>query len=91
MAAPFDEAEVPALDDAWERLRPGQPHAHTSGVHDRAQWPESFACDFVFATRDLRDRLRSIEVDAATRASDHQPVLVELGLSAGRVVCRRWR
>ena len=53
-AAPFDDADVPPLDDAWERLRPGQPHAHTSGVHDREQWPESFACDFVFATRDLQ-------------------------------------
>jgi len=78
IAASFDDADVPPLDDAWERLRPGQPHAHTSGVHDREQWPESFACDFVFATRDLRERLRSIAVDPVTDASDHQPILLEL-------------
>ena len=79
IAAPFDDADVPPLDDAWERLRPGQPHTHTSGLHDREQWPESFACDFVFATRDLQHRLRAIEVDMATQASDHQPILLELG------------
>jgi endonuclease/exonuclease/phosphatase family metal-dependent hydrolase len=42
------------------------------------QWPEPFACDFVFATRDLRERVRSIAVDAATQASDHQPIVVEI-------------
>ena len=76
--APFDDPAVPPLDDVWSTLRPGVPHAPTSGVHDHEQWPEAFACDFVFATRDLRDRLRSITVDAATAASDHQPIVVEL-------------
>ena len=40
--APFDDPAVPPLDDIWCALRPGVPHAHTSGVHDRAQWPEPF-------------------------------------------------
>ena len=26
----------------------------TLGVHDRDQWPEPFACDFIFVTSDLR-------------------------------------
>ena len=82
IAAPFDDPDVPPLDDVWQQLRPGEPHAHTSGVHDRAQWPESFACDFVFATRDLRERLRSIAVDAVTDASDHQPIVVDIGEGA---------
>ena len=77
--APFDDPAVPVLDDVWCALHRSVPHAPTSGVHDREQWPEAFACDFVFATRDLRDRLRSISVDAATQASDHQPIVVELG------------
>ena len=76
--APFDDPAVPPLDDVWCALRPGSPHAPTSGVHDRVQWPEPFACDFVFATRDLRERVRSIAVDAATQASDHQPIVVEI-------------
>ena len=77
MVAPLDE-RAPAFEDAWTVLRPADAHAPTVGVHDREQWPEAFACDFVFATRDLRPRLRSIAVDAGTSASDHQPVLLEL-------------
>ena len=79
MTAPFDDPRLPAFDDAWQHLNPGREQPPTIGVHDRGQWPDAFACDFVFATRDLRPRLRAVAVDAATAASDHQPVLVELG------------
>ena len=78
LTAAFDDARVPALDDAWQRLHPGTPHPPTAGVHDRVQWPEPFACDFVCASADLRPRLRAIAVDLGTAASDHQPVMVEL-------------
>ena len=78
MLAPFDERAA-AFVDAWTVLHPGMAHAPTVGVHDREQWPEPFACDFIFASRDLRPRLQAIAVDAATRASDHQPLLLELG------------
>ena len=78
MTAPFDE-RVFALDDVWAVLHPGVAHAPTIGVHDHEQWPEAFTCDFIFASRDLRPRLQAIAVDAGSRASDHQPVLLELG------------
>lgn len=77
MLEPF-APDLPDFDDAWEQLHPGQPHQHTNGVHDRVQWPASFACDFIFTTQDLRPRLRAIRVDGRTQASDHQPVLLEL-------------
>jgi len=77
MNAPFD-SRTPPLEDAWTVLHPDAPHAPTVGVHDRAQWPEAFACDFVFASRDLRSRLKAVSVDAGTAASDHQPVCIEL-------------
>lgn len=77
MVAPFDERDLPFVD-AWAALHPDVAHAPTVGVHDREQWPEAFACDFVFATRDLVPRLRSIAVDSGSAASDHQPVCVEL-------------
>jgi endonuclease/exonuclease/phosphatase family metal-dependent hydrolase len=32
----------------------------------------------VFVTADLAPRVRMVEVDSATQASDHQPVLLEL-------------
>jgi endonuclease/exonuclease/phosphatase family metal-dependent hydrolase len=65
--------------DAWEIGRPGEPRQPTCGVHDRAQWPDGADCrDFVFVTEDIAGRIRRIEVDVTTSASDHQPVLVEL-------------
>jgi endonuclease/exonuclease/phosphatase family metal-dependent hydrolase len=78
LGAGFDEPGVPALDDVWQRLHPGTPQPPTTGVHDHAQWPEAFACDFIFATSDLRTRLREVAVDAASAASDHQPMRLEL-------------
>ena len=75
--APFADG-APAFRDAWEVLHPGEQHAPTVGIHpvgfvDR---PESF--DFVFLTKGLAGRLRAHGIDAATEASDHQPVWVEL-------------
>ena len=38
-----------------------------------------FYCDYMFVTPDLVSKLRSLRIDSATQASDHQPVVVELG------------
>lgn len=74
--APFGAGE-PAFRDAWEVLHPGEPHAPTVGIHpvDFVDWPECF--DFVFVTEGLAGRLKAHGIDAATEASDHQPVWVE--------------
>lgn len=62
--------------DAWCILHPGRPHDPTCGVHDRAQWKDGASVrDFVFLSDDLAPRVKSIRVDTATDASDHQPVL----------------
>ncbi len=74
---PFDDG-TPEWLDAWQQLHPGEAHQHTNGVHDREQWPQPHTCDYVFASADLAPRLRTLRVDAATQASDHQPVLIEL-------------
>ena len=79
VGAAFGDARVPRLEDAWQRIHPAEPQPPTLGVHDRDEWPEPFACDFIFVTSDLRGRLRKVAVDASTEASDHQPMLVELG------------
>ena len=78
MQAPFDDG-TPQLVDSWQQAHPGAPHAHTLGVHDHEQWPEPYTSDFVYVSEDLVPRLRAVKVDGDTRASDHQPVLVELG------------
>ena len=75
--APFAGGE-PAFRDAWDVLHPGEPHAPTVGIHpvDFVKQPECF--DFVFVTEGLAGRLQAHGIDAATEASDHQPVWVKL-------------
>jgi endonuclease/exonuclease/phosphatase family metal-dependent hydrolase len=63
--------------DAWQALNPGRPHSHTFKLHEEQEKP--YCCDYVFVTPDLAPRLRSIRIDSQTQASDHQPVMVELG------------
>lgn len=67
------------LRDAWRVLRGEVAHAPTFRLFDRTYGPEPIACDFVFVSDTLVPRLRRIEVDVRTQASDHQPVVVELG------------
>ena len=70
--------ETPKLLDAWEALYPGEPHPRTFRVHEREEGESPYCCDYVFVSEDLRSRLKSIMVDGMNRASDHQPVVVEL-------------
>jgi endonuclease/exonuclease/phosphatase family metal-dependent hydrolase len=65
--------------DAWTLRYPGRRHEPTCGIHDSAQWTQGPDCrDFIFVTENLADRIRHVEVDGVTSASDHQPVLIEL-------------
>ena len=75
--APFAEG-TPGFHDAWSILHPGETHAPTVGIHpvDFVKQPECF--DFVFLTEGLAARLKAHGIDAATEASDHQPVLIEI-------------
>lgn len=67
------------LWDGWRLLHGSQPQPPTFHVHDRTYGPDPIACDFVFVSDGLKDKVRRMEIDGQTRASDHQPVLVELG------------
>ncbi|MDB5583205.1 MAG: Endonuclease/exonuclease/phosphatase [Bradyrhizobium sp.] len=65
--------------DAWNSCNPDQPRSPTCGLYDHAQWTNGPDCrDFIFTTEDLTGRIRRVEVDGKTDASDHQPVLIEL-------------
>ena len=61
--------------DAWLALNEGKAREPTFHLHDGEP---PYCCDYVFVTPDLVPRLRSLRIDAATQASDHQPVVVEL-------------
>lgn len=52
------------------------PHAPTFALEDRTYESAPVAFDFVFVSADLAPRVAQVEVNQATRSSDHQPVLV---------------
>ena len=65
--------------DAWSICYPDKPHALTCGLYDRVQWSDGPDCrDFIFVTDDLSGRIRRVDVNSDTDASDHQPVAVEI-------------
>jgi endonuclease/exonuclease/phosphatase family metal-dependent hydrolase len=66
------------LWDSWRLLNGNAPHAPTFRLYDRRYGPEPVACDFLFVSDALKGSVRALAVDAATQASDHQPVLLEL-------------
>ncbi len=77
ITSPYSDG-TPAYRDAW-RVRHGErPHDHTLGVHDHEQWPQAFACDFIFVTEDIAGRVEEVSVNLDTDASDHQPVLLRV-------------
>jgi endonuclease/exonuclease/phosphatase family metal-dependent hydrolase len=75
---PFDELRIPRFVDVWQHLHGAQPHAPTAGVHENKYWPQPCTTDFVFASTDLLPHVRSLVVDGATQASDHQPQCIHL-------------
>ncbi len=73
----FDDG-TPGLRDAWSIANPGKPHAHTVGLHG-CPWPDRpYCCDYFFVSQSLQARVRRVEVNQTTDASDHQPILLEL-------------
>jgi endonuclease/exonuclease/phosphatase family metal-dependent hydrolase len=77
LLAPYADA-TENWRDSWEVLQPGVPHAATAGVHEQTFVDTPQCYDFMFITAGLAPRLRALHVDAATTASDHQPVWIEL-------------
>ena len=70
--------DATSLTDAWRIAHGSTPHAPTFRLFDRRYGPVPIACDFVFVSDDLKSRVKRLQVNADTRASDHQPVLLEL-------------
>ena len=66
------------LVDAWPLVSPALPQPATFKVHDQTYGPEPIACDFIFVSANLANRVKAMEIDGQTRVSDHQPVMIEL-------------
>lgn len=71
-------ADCPPYRDAWAIANGRRPHAPTFCVHDDRYSKTPYCCDFAFVSEPLAARVHSVQVDSRTRASDHQPVLLEL-------------
>jgi endonuclease/exonuclease/phosphatase family metal-dependent hydrolase len=71
-------APAQCLHDAWPLAHPDRPHDPTFRLFDHTYGPTPVACDFVFVSDGLAPGVRRVEVDLHTRASDHQPVFIEL-------------
>lgn len=71
--------EAAGLHDAWAALYAPRAQDPTFRLFDRSYGPDPMACDFVFVSGGLTSRLQRMVVEGRTQASDHQPVLVELG------------
>lgn len=75
LMAPFDDG-TPPLRDLWPVVMGDMPPPPTAFIVDQTYGPPG-CLDYVLATPDLAARARRIVCDVDTRASDHQPILVE--------------
>jgi endonuclease/exonuclease/phosphatase family metal-dependent hydrolase len=78
ISEPFGDG-VPALLDAWQVAHGADPHPTSFCLFEQSNGPPH-CCDFVFVTEDLASKVRRVDYDQETQASDHQPVLLELDL-----------
>ena len=78
-ALPATNSATDQWHDAWPLVHGKTPHAPTFRLFDRRYGPEPIACDFVFVSGALVDRVKALSADLSTQASDHQPLMLELG------------
>jgi len=77
--AEYGQLFAPPLADAWRVVRGDEPHPPSTGLFDRRQWPMGGHCrDYFAVTADVAQRAAAVDMDAATDASDHQPLRLRL-------------
>ncbi len=65
--------------DTWPLVHDGVSHSPTVGLHE-AEWPDrAYCCDYFFVSAAARASVRQVRVVEDTAASDHQPIVLELG------------
>ncbi len=70
--------DCPPYRDAWTLVHGRHPHVPTFCVHDHTYSKEPYCCDFAFVSETLASRVHDVSIDSGTRASDHQPVILDL-------------
>jgi endonuclease/exonuclease/phosphatase family metal-dependent hydrolase len=77
LVAPFGDG-TPALSNAWDLWRPGQPYPATFCIHNVMPGYGQLHCDFFLVDPEAGARIVDWQVDQDTQASDHQPVVLTL-------------
>jgi endonuclease/exonuclease/phosphatase family metal-dependent hydrolase len=78
MLAAFEDG-TPPLRDAWQLTHPGQAHPATFCIYQKTDPSGAeLHCDFIFVGDELAPRVRALNIDQETQASDHQPVILTL-------------
>ncbi|MDE2418132.1 MAG: endonuclease/exonuclease/phosphatase family protein [Burkholderiales bacterium] len=72
------QLDTPRFIDAWAVVHDDTPQDPTFRLFDRRYGPTPICCDFVFVSENLKSRVKSLQVNMQTRASDHQPVLLRM-------------
>lgn len=79
MLAP-DENGNTVFQDAWKLTNGDAAHDPTCGIYDHVQWPHGEHCrDFFFVSPDVAKTVTEVRVNTQTNASDHQPLMLQLG------------
>jgi endonuclease/exonuclease/phosphatase family metal-dependent hydrolase len=74
----YPEPGVPRLVDSFAHLHPGKAHPFSMCLYVDDFLPPC-CLDYIMVTEDLLPRVRKVHYDQKSKASDHQPVLIELG------------
>lgn len=74
---PFAETGIPRLVDVWTHHKGALTHPISMCLHDQSHEPAR-CLDYIFVSENLTPRIRLINYDQISTASDHQPVLLEM-------------
>ena len=74
---PHSEPGISTFRDAFEIVHPGAAHPASMCLFDQADGPPR-CLDYAFCTEELTATLKSVTYDQVSRASDHQPLIIDL-------------
>ncbi len=78
LSDPFENG-APRLLDAWEAANGSNRHPDSFCLFEQPDNPPR-CYDFILVTEDLASRVCRVTYDQESKASDHQPVLLELDM-----------
>ncbi len=72
----YDRLVEAGWHDAWKIANAPRPHAPTVNIDTQESGGAPRCSDYFFVTEKWSSRVQSLEIDAGSRASDHQPIVL---------------